>query len=253
MMDERRVFIVTGAAGGIGGAIAHRFVKDGCVVVAVDLCENGLLSTRSGCSAPEAFVPLVSDITNDRSAEIAIDTAIGRFGRLDGLVNNAGIAGAKPVHLTEDDEYGRMMDVTVGAAFRFSRAAVRQFAQGSGCIVHISSVFGLVGSKGSSAYAAGKAALIGLTRQMAIDYGPQGVRTNTIAPGLVATPMTQDRIDHNDAFRRMMVDTTPSPRIGRPEDIAAAAAFLCSSDAGFINGHTLVVDGGWSVTNFISG
>jgi NAD(P)-dependent dehydrogenase (short-subunit alcohol dehydrogenase family) len=141
------------------------------------------------------------------------------------LVNNAGKGQPKSLLDTDDAELDDFLAVNTRAAFRLSRAAMRQFvAAGSGSVVQAASVFGFIGRPGSSAYAASKAALIGLTHQMAADYGPLGVRTNAVAPGLIATPMTQERLDRNPRFRRLMVDTTPARRIGRPEDVAAAVA-----------------------------
>lgn len=250
-MNDTPVFIVTGAGRGIGRAITHRLVADGLRVLAIDLHEADLATMRRESVDVERIAILVQDVTAADAPEQAIETAIARWGRFDGLVNNAGIGHTKPLHLTEDDEYDRFMDVLMRAVFRFSRAAVRSFGDNGGCVVQIASIFGLLGSHGASAYSAAKAGVIGLTRQMAVDYGPRGIRVNAVAPGVIATPMTQDRIDGSDRFKRVMIDTTPFPRIGTPEDIAGAVSFLCSSSASFINGHILVVDGGWSATNHV--
>jgi 3-oxoacyl-[acyl-carrier protein] reductase len=118
-----------------------------------------------------------------------------------------------------------------------------------GNIINIASIFGLRGSVGSGPYAMSKAAIVGLTRQLATDYGPRGIRANAVAPGLIETPMTADRIQNDREFRRIMVDTTPFPRVGTPNDIANAVAFLASDQAAFISGHVLVVDGGWLAGN----
>jgi NAD(P)-dependent dehydrogenase (short-subunit alcohol dehydrogenase family) len=251
MTGDSKVYIVTGAARGIGRAITQRFVRDGHRVLAVDLNEADLIDLRLSVQTPDSVSISVQNVAEPSAAKAAIDSAHRHFERIDGLVNNAGIAGAKRVDETEDEDFDLFADVMMRATFRYSREFVRYLNGRGGAIVNISSAFALVGSPGGSAYAAVKAAVIGLTRQMAVDYGPQGLRTNAIAPGLIATPMTQGRINGNERFRRMMIDTTPSPRIGRPEDIANSVAFLCSDDAEFINGHLLAVDGGWTVTNYI--
>lgn len=250
-MTDSPVFIVTGAGRGIGRAITHRLVLDGMRVLAIDLNEDDLSVTRQESSSPASVATLVQDVTADASPEQAIEAALKQWGRFDGLVNNAGIGHTHALHLTEDEEYDRFMNVLMRAVFRYSRAAVRAFGDKGGCIVQMASVFGLMGSHGASAYSVAKAGVIGLTRQMAVDYGPRGIRVNAVAPGIIATPMTQERIDSSERFKKVMVDTTPCPRIGRPEDIAGAVSYLCSTSAGFVNGHVLVVDGGWSATNYV--
>jgi len=139
--------------------------------------------------------------------------------------------------------------VNLRAVFRFSRAAVAVMKTG-GAIVNVASIFGMIGFPGTAAYAAAKAGVAGLTRQMAADYGPNGIRVNAIAPGLIETGMTQKRIADSEWFRGQMTDMTPLGRNGQPEDIAAAAAFLLSDDAAFISGQVLVVDGGWLTTRY---
>lgn len=168
------------------------------------------------------------------------------------LINNAGIGGAKPAHETEDDELDHFNDINFRSVFRLSRALVRELmaCSSGGCIVNLSSIFGLRGFPGSSIYSANKAALIGLTQNMAADYGPSNIRVNAIAPGLIETPLTVGRIAANPWFVDALKGSTPLGRLGQPEDIAAAIAFLCSDDASFITGQVLAVDGGWSTTKF---
>ena len=125
--------------------------------------------------------------------------------------------------------------------------------EGGGSIINIASIFGVLGFPTSSVYSATKAAVIGLTQNMAADYGPRGIRVNAIAPGVIETPLTSERLRTNDWFRDTLVNGTPLGRVGQPEEIAAAAAFLCSDDASFITGQTLAVDGGWSTTKFAPG
>ena len=240
-----QVALVTGAAQGIGRAIAERFLKDGFSLVAIDRNREGLDSLR-GANLASA----VLDVTADDAPARAVGLAKERFGRLDILVNNAGIGNSKPVHLTSDEELDRFVSVNFRSVFRFTREALGVMSSGA-AIVHVASTFGLLGNPNNSSYASTKAALIGLTRQMAADYGPKGIRVNAVAPGVIQTPLVQERLG-NAAFRRLMVDTTPFPRIGKPEDVAGAVRFLCSEDASFVNGHVLVIDGGWSAANYVA-
>lgn len=241
-----QVALVTGAGQGIGRAIAERLLRDGFSVVAVDRNAASLESFPRS----DRLVTAALDVTAADAPANAVALAKTRFGRLDCLVNNAGIGNSKPVHLTSDEDLDRFLAVNLRAVFRFTREALGALEAG-GCIVHIASTFGLMGNPSAAPYATTKAALVGLTRQMAGDYGPKGIRVNAVAPGVIRTPLTEERLG-NPAFRRLMVDTTPFPRIGKPEDIAAAVRFLCSEDASFINGHVLVVDGGWSATNYVA-
>jgi NAD(P)-dependent dehydrogenase (short-subunit alcohol dehydrogenase family) len=117
--------------------------------------------------------------------------------------------------------------------------------------VQVASIFGILGSPNSAPYAASKAALIGLTQQMAADYGPRGIRVNAVAPGVIPTQLSEERLRNNAYYRKLVAQPTPFIRLGKPEDIANAVWFLCSDEAAFINGHTLVVDGGWSVTKYM--
>lgn len=238
--------LVTGAAQGIGRATSERLLKDGYQLVASDMLEAGLEELRA--IDPKRVAIIKQDVTAETAPDEAIALATSKFGGLNLLVNNAGIGHGKPVHDTDDALLDRFLNVNVRAQFRFSRSALKVMKPGA-AIVHIASIFGLRGSVGSGAYAVSKAAMVGLTRQMATDYGPQGIRVNAVAPGLIQTPLTRERIESDKVFRKRMVETTPFPRVGRPEDIAAAVSFLASDDASFVSGHILVVDGGWLAGN----
>jgi len=238
------VVLVTGAAQGIGRAVAERFLKDGYSVVAIDRNGEALRSLEGHVAVAEL------DVTATEAPAKAVALATERFGRLDCLVNNAGIGAAKPVHLTTDEELDRFLAVNLRSVFRFCREALGVMQPG-GCIVNVASTYGLMGNVAASSYATTKAGVVGLTRQMAGDYGPKGIRVNAVAPGVIDTPLTHERLK-NERFRRLMVETTPFPRIGTPQDVAGAVRFLCSEDAGFVNGHVLVIDGGWSATNYVA-
>jgi NAD(P)-dependent dehydrogenase (short-subunit alcohol dehydrogenase family) len=249
MSNEKHdmVALVTGGAGGIGRATVDRLWRDGRRVVAIDLNEEALGELASGREGRVASLAL--DVTEDDAPRRALSFAENKFGPVQLLVNNVGIGAAKPVDATSDEEFDRFVSVNLRSVFRMSREAVRGMRFGAS-IVNVASTFGLVGYPGSSSYAATKAALMGLTRQMAVDYGPKGIRTNAVAPGLIATPLTAGRIASNRDYQRLLVGGTPFPRIGNPDDVANAIRFLSSDEAGFINGQVLAVDGGWSTTRF---
>jgi 3-oxoacyl-[acyl-carrier protein] reductase len=240
----RRVAVVTGAAAGIGAAIVQRFLADGYAVLSVDrAAQPAGFETASGSS-----IYLQADLAERRVAEEIVAVANTGLGPVDVLVNNAGIGGARPVAETDDASWDAILDVNLGAAFRLSRAVLPQMAgRRSGSIVHVSSIFGLIGYRGTAAYAASKAALAGLTRQMTADYGPLGIRVNAVAPGLIETAMTA-KLLQDPTYRDIMLNGTPSGRPGKPAEVAAAVAFLSSEDASFVNGEILGVDGGWRAT-----
>jgi len=247
---EKRSAIVTGAGSGIGRATALRFARAGIAVLGVDLSQPGLDETRARVSDGALMDTLVADVTAADAAARAVDRAVQAFGGVDYLVNNAGIGRAKAAHDTSDEEWDRYVSINLTSLFRFSREALRALQPGRGAIVNIASVFGLFGHPNTAPYAATKAAVVGLTHQMAADYGPRGIRVNAVAPGLIETALTKERIASDPRFQALNIDPIPYPRLGSPEDIANAVYFLCSDEAAYISGHVLVVDGGWSVTNY---
>jgi NAD(P)-dependent dehydrogenase (short-subunit alcohol dehydrogenase family) len=249
-MSDRYVALVTGAGSGIGRATTLRFARSGAVVLGVDLNPDGLEETRRLSGNPDVVATLTIDVTATEAPALAIDRALKTYGRLDWLVNNAGIGKAKAAHETTDAEWNRYVNINQTALFRFSREALRVLEPGRGVIVNIASVFGLFGHPNTAPYAATKAAVIGLTHQMAADYGPRGLRINAIAPGVIETALTKERIETDARFQALNIDPIPFTRLGRPEDVANAVYFLCSDEAAYISGHVLVVDGGWSVTNY---
>jgi meso-butanediol dehydrogenase/(S,S)-butanediol dehydrogenase/diacetyl reductase len=244
-----RVAVVTGAGGGIGRATVLRLAREGAQVLAVDIQAGPLAALAA--DAPGNAAVLVCDVAAEDSPAKIVAHCEAEFGRLDILINNAGIGGARSVEQTEDADFDRFMAVNLRAVFRLSRAALRLLPRPGGRIVNVSSVFGLVGFPGSSSYAVAKAGVAQLTRQMACDYAAQGLLINAVAPGVIRTPMTEERIDNNAWYRRIMIDTTPVPRIGTPQDVAGTIAFLCSDDASFITGEVIRVDGGWTATRYL--
>ena len=242
--------VVTGAASGIGRATALRLAREGCRVLAADRVAEGLAETAASAAAQGTPIEtMLADVAEADAPTAVIGGAVARFGGLDLLMNNAGVGGSKRADLTDDEAFDAHLAINLRAVFRFSRAAVGVMKAG-GAIVNVASIFGMIGFPGTAAYAAAKAGVAGLTRQMAADYGPAGIRVNAIAPGLIETGMTRKRIAESDWFRGQMTEMTPLGRNGQPEDIAAAAAFLLSDDAAFISGQVLVVDGGWLTTRY---
>lgn len=244
--------IITGAGQGLGRATALEFVKNGVNVLITDLNEEALIETVNTAIDSSKIHYLVQDITSEDAPNHAVKTAIEKFGGLDFVINNAGIGKSKSLIETSDLDWDRYTDLNLRSVFRLSKAAIPHLKAGHGVIINLGSIFGLLGFPGTAPYAATKAAVMGLTKQMATDLGPKGIRVNAIAPGIIKTPLTADRIDNDKQFQKLMVETTPFQRVGTPEDVANAIYFLCSDKASFINGHTLVVDGGWSTSNYIS-
>ena len=247
---SERVAIVTGAGSGIGRATTLRLVRAGVSVLGVDLSRDGLDETRSQAADRALVDTLVADVTAEDAPARSVDRAGKAFGGLDYLVNNAGIGRAKAAHDTTDQEWGRYVSINLTSLFRFSREALRVLQPGRGAIVNIASVFGLFGHPDTAPYAATKAAVVGLTHQMSADYGPRGIRINAVAPGVIETALTKERIASDPRFQALNIDPIPFPRLGSPDDVANAVHFLCSEEAAYVSGHVLVVDGGWSVTNY---
>jgi len=247
-----RVAVVTGAAAGIGLSIARRFAAEGARLFIVDRAGNRLQFAEREIAKSQAEVAALSlDLTEQDAPDSVVDGCLKRFGRLDILVNNAGIGGSRPVGELAEEDWRRMIDTNLTAVFRLSKRALSALSRdGAGRIINISSVFGLVGFRGSSSYAAAKAGVIALTRSMAVDYAKDRITVNAIAPGLILTEMSQRNLDTKPWFRQVMYDATPLRRMGQPEDIAGAALFLASDDASFVTGHVLAVDGGWSAARY---
>ncbi|MBQ7595080.1 MAG: SDR family oxidoreductase [Clostridia bacterium] len=237
--------VITGASGGIGSAIAVRLAKDGCNVVlnynksqqkAQKLCEN-LVS--QGFNA----VVFGADVSKPDEANSLIDFAAKKFGSVDILINNAGIAQQKLFTDITDEDFDNMFSSNVKSAFNCCRAALPFMIHNKwGRVVNISSMWGVCGASCEVHYSASKAAVIGLTKALAKEVGPSGITVNCVAPGLIDTPMNKNL---DEQTLRSLCDETPAGRIGTPDDIAAAVSFFVSEEAGFATGQVLTVDGGF--------
>lgn len=247
--------LVTGASyDGIGGATCRLLAQYGARIIACDRDPSG---PERLAAEYDTIVPLIADIC-DPQLPTVLDGLLAQHNmELDILVNNAGIGRGNHAINTTDEELRLFLEVNLVAAFRLSRWAVARMMQRQpdetgwrGAIVNVSSVFGVVGAENSAAYSTSKAALGGLTTQMATDYGPSGIRINAVAPGLILTPLTADRIRNQPWRSQIMVDQAPIRRLGQPIDVAHAIRFLASHEAAYITGLTVPVDGGWIAGRF---
>jgi len=230
--------LVTGAASGIGAACARRFADEGATVTGLDLAE------RPGDSACTAWVH--ADVADEAAVIAAVGAAVDGLGGVDVLVNAAGVLSVGGADTLDEAEWERVIGVNLKGTWLVSKHVVpHMVAAGQGSIVHLASVEGLEGFSGQTAYNVSKGGVVLLTRNMAADFGPAGVRVNCLCPGLIETPMTS--ILEDPAFaavRDAFVDWHLLGRAGQPEEVAAAALFLASDDASFVHGAALVVDGG---------
>ncbi len=243
-----RVAFITGAASGIGGACAERFAREGASIAGLDVQKPPDAAWRKVVeSAPDA-VFLEADVRDEPSIERAVATAVERFGRIDVLVNAAGVLGVGGVDALEAAEWDRIVDINLKGTYLVSKHVLRRMlARQSGSVIHLASVEGLLGMSQQAAYNASKGGVVMLTRNMAADYGPLGIRVNCLCPGYIETPMTAVLSQPGlEAIREQFTQAHLLGRSGRPEEVAAAALFLASEDASFVTGAALVVDGGFS-------
>ena len=235
------VVVVTGGCSGIGLATGTRLAADGFTVAVLDISPAE--------SQPGAAFMRGCDVTDEKDVEAAIAAVLDRFGRIDVLVNNAGITGSQQAarcHETPVAEWDRVHAVNVRGPFLCSRAVLpSMLARGSGHIITIASVAGFIAFPGRCAYTASKGAALMLTRSIAVDYAAAGIRANAVCPGMVYTPMTSWRLDQPE-LRAAVEDRIPVGRVAVPEEIADAVALLASGRLGYMTGHPLVVDGGMS-------
>lgn len=244
------VAIISGAGSGIGLATAKQLYDKGMCIVGVGRDKEKLIDLERVIDDPARLATLSVDVAADEAPRQIVDLALGRFGRIDFLVNNAGIGGPKPLHETDDGMLDRFLAVMLRAPFRLIREAIPHMKPGS-AIINVTSTFAVVGGRRGGAYSAAKGGLTALTLHIACEYGAQGIRANCVAPGVTVTDMVRERLN-DKAFKRMNVDMTPHTRLGEAADVASTIAFLCSLEGSFINGQTIVVDGGWSSTKYLS-
>lgn len=238
-----KVAIVTGAARGIGLAVSRRFLAEGWCVAMLDV-DADTLTAAGDVLAAERAMTLSCDVSDPVQVRAAVAATLERFGRIDAVVNNAGIAVFKPLLDTGYDEWSRVLAVNLNGPFLMVQETARAMAEtGGGAVVNIGSISGLRASTLRVAYGTSKAALMHLTKQQAAELGEIGVRVNLVAPGPVDTAMAKQV--HTPAIRADYHDAIPLNRYGLEEEIANAVFFLCSDQASYITGQTLAVDGGF--------
>ena len=239
---DGKIALITGAASGIGAATVERFAAEGAVVAGLDV------EPRPRASSAASWWDV--DVREETAVAAAVDGLTGEHGRIDVVVNAAGVAGGGPVHLLDLVEWDRVIDINLTGTFLIAKhAIVKMLEQDTGgAIVNIASIEGLEGTEGGSVYNASKAGVVVLTKNIAIDYGRRRIRANCICPGFIDTPMTASIFDvpGMEEARQRFIASHKVGRLGRPEEIAAAAVFLASDDASFVTGHALVVDGGYT-------
>ena len=244
LQPTRRAALVTGGGRGIGRAVCLALAAAG-FDVAVNYAASAAAAeqTAADCRALGVqAVALQADVTDPAACQALVDTAAKTFGRLDVLVNNAGVTADKLILRMQEEDFDKVISANLKGAFFCCKAACKlMMRQRYGRIVNISSVVGLHGNAGQSNYAASKAGLIGLTKSLAKEFAARGVTVNAVAPGFIGTDMTNAM---TDAAKQAAVASIPAGRIGAPEDVANAVAFLASENAAYITGQVLCVDGG---------
>jgi len=242
-----RTALVTGAARGIGLATAKRFLADGWRVALLDIDGDNLERTFKALCKPEATLAITGDVADPKTSANAIEAIARRFGRLDALVNNAGIAIFKPILEVTYEDWSRVLAVNLTGPFLMTQAATPLMRDsGGGAIVNITSISGLRASTLRTAYGTSKAGLAHLTQQQAVEFAALGIRVNAVAPGPVDTAMA--KAVHTPEIRTAYHDAIPLNRYGLETELAEAIFFLCSERASYITGQTIAVDGGFEAT-----
>lgn len=248
-LDGQRA-VITGAGSGMGRAIAKRFAAEGADVAALDLDLTAAEATAQGIRDAGGTAHAVQvDVSQSASVTAAVEESIARLGRVDLLANIAGILdGYAPILDTSEELWDRIHGVDLKGVFLMTKAVLPTMLEGGGgTIVNMASIAGFVARGGGVAYTSAKHGVIGLTKQMAADYGLQGIRVNAICPGAVETAMTKKILEDGDAAVMESINAVPAGRHAQPEEIAHLALFLASDESSFVHGAAYVIDGGWTI------
>lgn len=239
MRFDGKIVVVTGGESGIGLAAAQSLAQKGAKVITADLS-----ATVTALDPQATIAAFKTDVADPNAVQGLVDAVMRAHGRIDCLIQSAGIGLDVPLVDTTPEQFDRIITVNLKGMFLVGQAVARiMVAQGSGAIVNIASVSGLRGNVGRAAYGASKGGVVTMSEVMAVELAQAGVRVNIVAPGPVETPLVAQL--HDQEIRQSWYDTVPMRRYGTPDEIANAAIFLCSDEASYINGHTLVVDGGF--------
>lgn len=242
MRFKDKVVIVTGGASGIGEASVRAFAREGAKVVIADYAEHGQALADELGADKALFIKI--DVTDFEAVQAMIAQTVTKFGRLDVMFANAGIAADAPVDELEESAWQRTIDINLSGVYLCDKYAIQQFLkQGGGVIVNCGSIHSHVGKRGVTAYAAAKGGVKLLTQTLSVDYGDKGIRVNAVCPGYIDTPLLKDIPDD---IKEKLVALHPMGRLGRAEEVANAVLFLASDEASFVTGSSLMVDGGYT-------
>lgn len=251
MRLQDKVAVITGASVGIGQSVAESFAQEGARVVINSQSDRGAAIAERIVASGGTAAFVQGDVTQPEDATRIVDQTVKAFGRLDILINNAGIVLPGTVDNTSIEDWDQTIAVNVRGVFLMSKAAIQQMLkQGTGVIVHNASIAGVKGLKDRAAYCASKGAVVALTKAMAIDYVDKNIRVNCVNPGTTLTPSLQDRIDAFDdpvAAKQMFISRQPMGRLGEPQEIADGILYLASDESSFVTGAILNIDGGLTV------
>ncbi|WP_227133025.1 SDR family NAD(P)-dependent oxidoreductase [Halorubellus salinus] len=241
MQLEGKTAVVTGGSSGIGYAIASAYVDEGADVVIANRSESD-----GEAAAAELRCEFVQTDVSDYEQVVAlVDATVEEFGKLDVIVNNAGVASETSVGDMELEEWDRVLGIDLDGVMHGTKAALPHLMETEGFVVNVASIYGLVGGKGAASYSAAKGGVVNFTQQVAVDYAEDGINVNSICPGFVETPLTEDLLE-TERFYNFVLGETPMNRPARPEEIAPLAVFLASEGASYITGANIPVDGGWT-------
>lgn len=243
---DEKVVLITGAGSGLGRAAALQLASEGAQIASVDIDKASAVETVTMIeSAGGAAFAIEADVSSSASVQAMVASALGHFGRIDVLVNNAGVVGElKPLHEVSEESWDFVQGVDMKGVFLCSKYVIpSMLEQGKGVIVNIASVSGFLASQTGVEYTAAKHGVTGLTKQTAYDYGHLGIRAVGVGPGVIETPLTAEWTCEGGPFHELTMEA-PAGRYGRPEDVARLVAFLASDEADFMHGHTIPIDGG---------
>ncbi|MDH3257301.1 MAG: SDR family oxidoreductase [Nitrospinota bacterium] len=244
MRLKEKTAIITGGGTGIGLACARLFAQEGARVAIFGRRQDRLDQAQKEIG--DAALAVQGDITKEKDTARLVETTVKQLGQVDILINNAGIFGGGPIHETDDAVWDQTFNINMRGVFQLTRKVLPQMiAQGSGSIIHISSILGMIAVPQTAAYNASKGALNQFSKSIAVEYGAQGIRSNSLCPGMIETEMTEE-LRNDKALMAEWIKGYPLGRFGKPEEVAQACLFLASDESAFITGATLPIDGGYT-------